>query len=155
MNDLGRIPSRWFWVAVMILTAVPAWADGELDTTFGTNGVVKIAFPDAPTAYLRDVAVVNGVIEAAGFNAIPGCAARNSVLIVQLSPNGSIIGTPVSQPLSVTCGRRFFEIVSQPTLTLSIDPTTGNVFVIGDGVIQQFDSSGRQLWTRDPVGPCV
>src|SRR5215471_12329390 len=106
MKTLRNYEGLWLWVAIATLTAVPAWADGELDTTFGTNGVVKISFPDAPAAYLRDVAIVNGVIEVAGFNAIPGCAARNSLLIVQLSTTGSIIGTPVSQPLAVNCGRK-------------------------------------------------
>src|SRR5262252_5301901 len=55
------------WFAVVTVTAMPAWADGELDMSFGTNGVVKIDFPNSTHGYLRAAAVVNGAIEAAGF----------------------------------------------------------------------------------------
>jgi hypothetical protein len=51
----------------MSLIAIPTWADGELDTNFGTNGIIKIAFPGSSRGYLRDIAVVNGVLEAAGY----------------------------------------------------------------------------------------
>jgi len=46
---------------------LPVWADGELDTSFGTNGIVKIGFPNSSLGYLHDVALVSGAIEAAGF----------------------------------------------------------------------------------------
>jgi hypothetical protein len=137
----------WFRIAALSLFAVPAWGDGELDTSFGNNGVVKIAFPNAPAGYLRDLAVVNGVIEAAGFYATLDAT---YLLVVQLSTAGSLIGAPVS-----------YRLTAQTAGELSIDPATGDIYVVGDhsfrtntepfnhidAVIQQFNASGVLLGT--------
>ena len=60
MNMPRTHPAVWCCAAVASLIAVPAWADGELDMSFGTNGVVKLDFPNSTHGYLRAAAVVNG-----------------------------------------------------------------------------------------------
>jgi len=67
MSTLQTRTRIWFCAAVASLFALPVWADGELDTSFGTNGIVKIGFPNSSLGYLHDVALVSGAIEAAGF----------------------------------------------------------------------------------------
>ena len=115
--------SLWLWVAVVALTAMPAWADGELDTTFGINGVVKIAFPNSSRGYLRDAAMVNGTIIAAGYVAsngqLPNCSFPD-LYIVKLSPTGAIIGSPATYPQhSVECPNE-----------LIVDPGTGDIYLV-------------------------
>jgi hypothetical protein len=143
--------------AVLALTALPAWADGELDTSFGSKGVVKIAFPNSSRGYLRDAAVVNGVIEAAGFE--PEFWHRGgtsvcpspfpSLFIVRLSLDGSLIGTPSTIPQ---------QAIECPT-DLFVDPATGDIFVKGydasndKGVIGRFDSTGGVAPTYLYPGP--
>src|SRR6516164_2468487 len=144
MKTLRKCEGPWLWVAIAILTAMPAWADGEFDTTFGTNGVVKIPFSNVSSATLGAVAIVNGLIESAGFEAEywtgSGCSSRfPNLLIVTLSPTGALVGNPLSVPQqSIGC----------PT-DLVIDPATGSIFAKGiqvtsssDGLVVRFDATG-------------
>ena len=64
------LPRRPVWLGAVFaaFAALAVWADGELDSTFGVAGVAKIAFPNAPRAYLHAVQTrADGTIEAAGF----------------------------------------------------------------------------------------
>jgi len=56
----------WLWAAFVSLAATPVWADSDLDASFGSNGTVRVAFLSSSRGYLRDIAVVNGLLEAAG-----------------------------------------------------------------------------------------
>jgi Bacterial Ig-like domain (group 3) len=143
----------WFWIAAFSLIATPAWADGELDTSFGTNGVVKINFPNSSQGYLRDAATVNGAIIAAGFAAYNGQLEQCSypdLFIVKLSLTGAIIGSPSTYPQ---------HTVECPEKAL-VDPATGDIFLVGfisgsfdplrpaSTVVARFDSNGTLLATR-------
>jgi hypothetical protein len=87
-----------------------AWADGELDSSFGRNGVVNIAFPNSSRGYLYDAAVVNGSIEAAGFERIDPsnrCATPfPNLFVVRLSLDGVVIGTTHSRTQQAIVARR-------------------------------------------------
>src|SRR5690348_1538750 len=107
MKARCRCTSLLLRLAMAILAPMPVWADGELDTGFGTNGVVRIEFPNSSHGYLRDVAVVNGELEAAGFERefetggsfIQGCSTPYpDIFIVRLSLSGEVIGSPISAP---------------------------------------------------------
>jgi hypothetical protein len=52
MKSLTR-KTAWLGAAIAAFAAVTVWADGELDGTFGTNGVVKISFPNSMRGYLH------------------------------------------------------------------------------------------------------
>jgi hypothetical protein len=130
---------------------MPVWADGELDTSFGTNGTVKIAFPGSTRGYLRDVAVVNGLLEAAGYEResevggsfLQGCSTPfPDIFIVKLSLSGVVMGSPSSHAQ---------QAVQCPS-SLEVDSVTGDVYVTGyvfdgnqDTVVAQFDSSGSLI----------
>jgi len=128
------------WFAVVTVTATPAWADGELDASFATNGVVKIDFPNSAHGYLRAAAVVNGVLEAAGFEPefetggsfFQGCSNPfPSLFLVTVSLTGTVIGTPRSAPQ---------QAIRCPS-GLLIDPDTGDVFESGYALADPFSSA--------------
>src|SRR5215469_4409475 len=97
----------WCCAAVATLIAVPARADGELDTTFGTNGVAILALP------VQDISKIGGTTEAVGI--------RGSVSIVRLSPAGTILGSPLISPQSV---------ITRPT-ALVRNGITGDIWAAG------------------------
>jgi hypothetical protein len=89
---------------------------------------------------LLDVALVNGVVEAAGFGET---AAGTLLFIARVSSSGSVIGTPSLYPIGVG-----------PPKTLSIDAATGDIYVLGvttgsdlHVTVQRLDSYGAVLWT--------
>jgi hypothetical protein len=148
----SKLTSQWLWAAAAaILTVTPAWADGELDTSFGTNGIVKIAFPGSSHGYLRDIAVVNGFLEAAGYEResevggsfLVGCSTPfPDLFIVKVSLSGAVVGAPSSY------GQ---QIIKCPS-SLLVDSATGDIYVSGyvswdshEAVIAQFDSSGNLI----------
>jgi Bacterial Ig-like domain (group 3)/Domain of unknown function (DUF5122) beta-propeller len=119
------------------------WADGELDTSFGTNGAVRIAFPNSSLGYLYDAAVVNGSIEAVGFERMDNsnlfgetlCARPFPALfVVQLSLDGAVLGSAHSYPQ---------QAVACPG-GLVVDATNGDIYMVGSGsgVVARFDASG-------------
>ena len=94
MKTLRKCGSLCLSVAVATLTAMPAWADGELDASFGTNGVATLAVP------VQDISTINGTIEAAG---IWTGLAGGSVAVVRLSPAGTVMGSPqISHQSAIT-----------------------------------------------------
>lgn len=128
------------WFAAVTVSAMPAWADGELDASFGTNGVVKIEFPNSTHGYLRAAAVVNGALEAAGFEQeseiggsfFQGCSNPfPSLFLVTVSLTGEVIGTPRSAPQ---------QAIKCPS-SLLIDSDTGDVFVSGYALAEPFSSA--------------
>jgi len=82
----------WFCAAVASLFALPVWGDGERDTSFGTNGIVKIGFPNSSLGYLHDVALVSGGIEAAGFERettiLGGCTVGDHEQAIRMRQRG-------------------------------------------------------------------
>jgi plastocyanin len=133
------------------LAATPVWADGELDTSFGINGVVKIAFPNSSLGYLRDAAVVGGAIEAVGFEYDSSTETAQctkpfpNLLVVRLSLAGSLMGSPSSYPQNA---------IQCPT-SLIVDPATGDIYVSNtffvaselETAVAQFDVTGRLVAT--------
>jgi hypothetical protein len=130
---------------------MPAWADGEIDTSFGNKGIVKIPFPGSSRGYLRDIAVVNGLLEAAGYERefevggsfFQGCSTPfPDIFIVKLSLSGAVIGSPSShQQHAIQC----------PS-SLVVDSATGDIYVTGyvsssiqEAVVAQFDSAGSLI----------
>jgi hypothetical protein len=140
MNIQHTRSIAWFWIAALSLAAIPTWADGELDTSFGTNGIVKIPFPNAALGRLLDVTAVNGGVEAAGFAETAGAT---SLFIAQLSPSGAIVVPSSLYPLAVGAPK-----------TLGIDSATGDVYVLGVTTgsnlhitVQRIGLSGAVMWT--------
>ena len=157
-----RRSRTWLLAALASLAATPVWADGELDTSFGGNGVVKISFPSSSRGYLRDIAVVNGVLEAAGYEResevggsfFQGCSTPfPDIFIVKLSLSGAVIGSPSShQQQAIQC----------PS-SLVVDSATGDIYITGyvsssaqEAVVAQFDSSGSLIasYTSGDAGIC-
>ena len=97
----------WCCAAVATLIAVPARADGELDTTFGTNGVAILALP------VQDISTIGGTTETVGMTA--------SVSVARLSPAGTILGSPLISPQSV---------ITRPT-ALVRNGITGDIWAAG------------------------
>jgi hypothetical protein len=135
---------------VVASVALPAWADGELDTGFGTNGVVKIDFPNSSLGYLRDAATVNDVIIAAGYrwtNGIDCPSFANpypDLFVVKLSLSGAIIGSPSTYPQNA---------IECPT-GLLIDPASGDIFIVGADGVARFDEKGTLLAKASPTSRC-
>jgi pimeloyl-ACP methyl ester carboxylesterase len=50
---------------------MPVWADGELDTSFGSNGIVRVAFPGFPRALTRGQMFVSSLPMASPANRLP------------------------------------------------------------------------------------
>ena len=150
MSTLQTRTRIWFCAAVASLVAMPAWADGELDTSFGTNGIVKIGFPNSSLGYLHDVALVSGAIEAAGFERetpiFGGCATPfPNLLVVRLSLGGTVIGSPGSYPQ---------DAIQCPT-ALIVDSTTGDIYVIGGFSLTGFGSQGTAVARFDVAGALI
>jgi hypothetical protein len=142
----------WLWAAFLSLAAMPVWADGELDGSFGANGVVKIAFPNSSRGYLRDIAVVDGFLEAAGYEResevggsfLVGCSTPfPDLFIVKVSLSGEVIGSPSGHAQ---------QTIRCPS-SLLVDSGTGDIYLTGyvspDGslepVVAQFDSTGNLI----------
>ncbi len=110
MNTLQRRTRVWPCVVIASLLAGAAWADGELDTSFGSNGAVRVTFPNSSRGFLYDAAVVNGVIEAAGFERVEnavGCTTPfPKLFILQLSLAGIVSGVLHSQQPGRNCVAR-------------------------------------------------
>ena len=135
--------SLQLWLAAAVLAATPVWADGQLDTSFGTNGIVKIAFPPASQGfYLHRIAVVNGALEAVGYDDVTlNCDYPPSwfpiFTIVRLSLDGAIIGSPHS----------FTQQAVQCISDVVIDPATGDFYAISGNKVVRFDNSGTLIAT--------
>src|SRR4026209_1919658 len=104
-NSLSITKRAWLCAGIFTVFPMLASADGDLDTSFGNNGVVKIDFPNSSRGYLRAVAVVNGVLEAAGFerekvqlgSISPGCSSSfPNLFIVKMSLGGEVMVPPSS-----------------------------------------------------------
>jgi hypothetical protein len=135
---------------------MPTWADGELDSGFGTSGVVKIEFPNSSVGYLRDTAIVNDALEAAGFEydsstEPTGCAKPfPNLFVVRLSLAGIVIGFPsIYAQNAIQC----------PT-SLVVEPATGDIYVIGaffqpsgqTVAVARFSVAGTVIATYSAVG---
>ena len=142
MNTSPPSTRVWLCAVLLNLVAVPVWADGELDTTFGTNGVVKITFPNSALGYLRDAATVNGIIIAAGYpNAT--CSFPD-LFVVKLSLTGTVIGSPSTYPQNaIECPEG-----------LTVDSESGDIFIVGQGAVARFDDKGTLLATASLTGRC-
>jgi hypothetical protein len=152
----------WLLAALASLAATPVWADGELDASFGSNGIVRVAFPGSSRGYLRDVAVVNGLLEAAGYEResevggsfFQGCSTPfPDIFIVKLSLSGAVIGSPSShEQQTIRC----------PS-SLLVDSATGDIYVTGyvssssqEAAVAKFDSNGSLVasYTSGDGGIC-
>ncbi len=115
----------------MALAATASWADGELDSTFGTNGVVNIAFPNTTHAYLYGAQkLASGTVKAAGFEERtrpPGAAAPYPELFIWQLPGG---GTASANSYTQTALNGPSGVVMAPNL--------GDTFVSGSNA----DSTG-------------
>src|SRR5690242_18596861 len=85
----------WLGAATAALATVAAWADGELDGTFGTNGVVKISFPNSTRGYLHSAqTLANGTIEVAGFEQASGLPTSTTpppnIFVASVSAGGTV-----------------------------------------------------------------
>ena len=91
---ISKSRAIWSAAAAAIMASLVSWADGQPDTTFGTNGVVKIGFPNSSLGSLGGTALINGQIETAGLensNGIPNSATPPPKLfIAQLSLAGVV-----------------------------------------------------------------
>jgi hypothetical protein len=141
--------SLHLWLVAAALAAMPVWADGQLDTSFGTNGIVKIAFPPASQGfYLHRIAVVNGTLEAVGYDDVTlNCEYPPSwfpiFTIVRLSLDGVVIGSPHS----------FTQQAVQCISDIVIDSATGDIYAIGGNTVVWFDSSGNLIATYTVTAP--
>jgi len=67
MKSLTR-RTVWLGAAIAAFAAVAVRADGELDGTFGTNGVVKISFSNSTRGFLHSAqTLANGIEQNAQF----------------------------------------------------------------------------------------
>src|SRR5262249_48566928 len=93
LSNSGHLPvlqplMRMLLQLALVLSFAPAaWADGELDKSFGTNGVAILALP------VQDISTIGGTTEAVGMG--------ESVSVVRLSPAGTIMGSPQISPQNV------------------------------------------------------
>src|SRR5215467_5270127 len=150
MRSSRKYTNLQAWLAVLTLSAMPAWADGELDTTFGTNGVVKINFPNSSQGYLRDAATVDGVIIAAGYRWTNGTDCPRftnpypDLFVVKLSSTGAIIGSPSTYPQNVI----------ECPVGLAVDPESGDIFIAGTDSLARFEETGTLLAKASLTGTC-
>ena len=149
------LPRRaaWLGAAIAAFAALAVWADGELDLTFGsTTGVAKIAFANAPRAYLHAVqTLANGTIEAAGFvepNGLPTASTpAPDILIAKLSSSGALLSA-----LSIRQADNNAAINGPAGVVIT--SRTGDLFVVGSNVgsngllnatVYWLDSAGKVL----------
>ena len=156
MNTSQRRTRVWPCLVIASLLAGAAWADGELDTTFGSNGAVRVTFPNSSLGYLYDTAVVNGALEAAGFERVDpttGCTTQfPNLFIVQLSLAGTVSGSP----------RSYAQQAVECPAGLVIDSANGDIYVAGSSAVPgggratvtRFNASGAVISTyTDPSEP--
>ena len=83
----------WFLLAVLFLPAAPSWAaDGDIDTTFGTNGKVTTAIGSGDDyAYALGIQS-DGKIVAAGYSSdmVSGYSGRNYFALVRYNADGTL-----------------------------------------------------------------
>ena len=142
----------WLSAAIAAFAALAVWADGELDLTFGPTGVAKIAFTNAPRAYLHAVqTLVNGTIVAAGFvepNGLPTASTpAPDILIAKLSSTGALLSA-----LSIRQADNNAAINGPAGVVITA--RTGDLFVVGSHVgsngllnatVYWLDSAGKVL----------
>jgi hypothetical protein len=95
------------WLAAATLAAMPVWADGELDKSFGTNGVAILTLP------VQDISTMGGITEAVGMG--------TRLSVVRLSPTGTVMGSPQISPQN--------EITALTALVR--DSVTGDIWAAG------------------------
>lgn len=160
MKSMAR-KTVWLGAAIAALTAVPAWADGELDGAFGTNGVVKISFPNSTRGYLYSArTLANGTIEVAGFEQASGLPTSTTpppnIFVASVSAGGTVISAqsyPQASPPAALNGPGGAVIA----------PSNGDVFLVGSNVgsdglfhagVLWVSSAGRlrHLYSRPATG---
>ena len=148
MNTSLSRPNVWLAAAATILVAAVSWADGQPDATFGTNGVVKIAFPASSLGFLYGTALINGQIEAAGFeapNGIPSSATPPPRLfIAQLSLAGVVASM---QSYSQTAINGPQALVIAPNGDVIVTGTTVGSNGLLNATAVRFSSAGAVLAT--------
>jgi hypothetical protein len=131
MKSLTR-KTAWLGAAIAAFAAVAVWADGELDGTFGTNGVVKISIPNSMRGYLHSAqTLADGTIEAAGFEQASGLPTSTTpapnIFVASLSPGGT-----------VTSANSYPQSPAPAALNgpggVVIAPRNGDLFVVGSNV---------------------
>jgi Bacterial Ig-like domain (group 3)/Domain of unknown function (DUF5122) beta-propeller len=139
--------SAWLCTAVAALVAVSAWADGQLDNTFGPNGVVKLSYLNSARGYLYGAQpLANGTVETAGFEVPIGppssITPSPSLFVTQLSSAGDILTgtTPYSQ-----------AAINGPR-GLVVDPNDGGVFVVGSNVGSNGLQNATAVWVSAAGG---
>src|SRR3990172_2957508 len=92
----GNVMKRlmlWFLLAVLFLPTAPSWAaDGDIDTTFGTNGKVTTAIGSGDDyAYALGIQS-DGKIVAAGYSSdmVSGYSGRYYFALVRYNSNGTL-----------------------------------------------------------------
>jgi hypothetical protein len=116
-------------VALVMLMALVSFvvlaADGDLDTSFGTNGATNVSFPNSTSDALgvaRQQADSSFLV--AGIDNVSN--GNSSVIyIATLSSNGTVVGTPVTTSLP--------NLMAGGINGVSV-PTDGKVFVLGQGL---------------------
>ena len=143
MKSLTR-KTAWLGAAIAAFAAVAAWADGELDGTFGTNGVVKISFPNSTRGYLHSAqTLANGTIEVAGFEQASG-------LPTSTTPAPNIFVASVSARGIVTSANSYLQSRAPAALNgpggVVIAPRNGDLFVVGSNVGSDGLLNAGVLW---------
>jgi hypothetical protein len=137
----ARRASGWLCTVAAALVAVSAWADGQLDNTFGPNGVVKLSYLNSARGYLYGARpLANGTVETAGFEEPVGPPSSitpfPNLFITQLSSAGAILAgtTPYSQ-----------TAINGPS-GLVVDPSDGGVFIVGSNVGSNGLQNATTVW---------
>jgi Bacterial Ig-like domain (group 3) len=143
MKSLTR-KTAWLSAVIAAFAAVAAWADGELDGTFGTNGVVKISFPMSTRGYLHSAqTLTNGTIEVAGFEQASG-------LPTSTTPAPNIFVASVSAGGIVTSMNSYPQSPAPAALKapggVVIAPRNGDLFVVGSNVGSDGLFNAGALW---------
>jgi hypothetical protein len=131
MNRQLHRRAAWLVAAVGLFAAFAAWADGELDTTFGPDGVAKITFPNSTRGYLYGAqTLANGTIEAFGFE-------QPSAPPTSTSTPPNIFVATVSAAGMVTTSNSFSQApaaaVNGPG-GMSIASRDGDFFIVGSNI---------------------
>lgn len=92
-----------FGLAAAVVAAV-AMADGQVDTSFGTNGSAKINFPSSTLEALSAARLqANSSFLAGGLERQPdGDNESRKLFIATVAANGSVTGTPLTQDISAS-----------------------------------------------------
>lgn len=115
--------------ALAAFAAVAVWADGELDSAFGTNGATQILFQNSTRGYLHAVqTLTTGPIEAAGF-------AESTGLPTATTPAPDLFVARLSSTGLLSSAQSYSQAVIKAAINgpagVVIDPRTGNFFVVG------------------------